>query len=48
MPSEMIEWIKDSTILWVKNKGAGNSTTESEIMNAEGEDKMQMMKEYYE
>lgn len=31
MPYEMIEWIKDSTILWVKNKGAGNSTTEFEI-----------------
>jgi hypothetical protein len=31
MPSEMIEWIKSSTILWVKNKGAGNSILEGEI-----------------
>lgn len=31
MPVEMIEWIKDTTILWIKNKGAGNSTTEAEV-----------------
>lgn len=44
MPTEMIEWIKDTTILWVKNKGAGNSTTEEEVSNSKDDDKMQTMK----
>merc|ERR1712113_950273 len=33
MPSEMHQWIKDTTILWIKNKGAGNSVTENDIIN---------------
>lgn len=33
MPTEMHQWIKDSVILWVKNKGGGNPTTESEIFD---------------
>lgn len=33
MPAEMIWWIKDGTILWLKNKGAGNPTTEDEVMS---------------
>ena len=33
MPSEMHQWIKDSTILWIKNKGAGNTITENDIIN---------------
>ena len=33
MPSEMHQWIKDTTILWVKNKGAGNTVTEEDIIN---------------
>lgn len=32
MSYEMREWIKDTSILWIKNKGAGNTTTEAEIM----------------
>ena len=32
MPSEMHQWIKDTTILWVKNKGAGNTVTEEDII----------------
>ena len=33
MPTEMHQWIRDSTILWIKNQGAGSSTTELEILN---------------
>jgi len=33
MPAEMIWWIKDGTILWLKNKGAGNPTTEDEVLS---------------
>ena len=34
MPYEMIEWIRDSTVLWIKNKGSGSPTTEAEIKGA--------------
>lgn len=34
MPIEMIEWIKDSTILWIKNKGAGHTTTEAAVIES--------------
>jgi len=33
MPTEMHQWIKDSTILWIKNQGAGNPTTEGEVLS---------------
>ena len=32
MSYEMGEWIKDTSILWIKNKGAGNTTTEYEVL----------------
>lgn len=32
MPTEMHQWIKDSTILWIKNKGSGNIITEDDII----------------
>jgi len=31
MSFELSEWIKDTTLLWIKNKGAGQTTTEAEI-----------------
>jgi hypothetical protein len=31
MSYEMALWIKDTSLLWIKNKGAGQSTTEAEI-----------------
>jgi hypothetical protein len=31
MSFELTEWIKDSTLLWIKNKGAGQTTTEAEV-----------------
>lgn len=34
MPIEMIEWIKDTTILWIKNKGAGHTTTEAAVIES--------------
>ena len=34
MPIEMINWIKDTTILWIKNKGAGNTTTEAAVIES--------------
>jgi len=33
MPIEMLDWIRDTTTLWIKNKGAGHTTTESEVLN---------------
>ena len=33
MPSEMHQWIKDTTVLWIKNKGSGNVITENDIIN---------------
>ena len=32
MSYEMGQWIKDTSILWIKNKGAGNTTTEYAIL----------------
>jgi len=34
MPHEMIEWFKDSTTLWIKNRGAGHTTTEAAVKEA--------------
>ena len=31
MSYEMGQWIKDSTVLWIKYKGSGSTTTEFEI-----------------
>jgi len=31
MSQEMAQWIKDTSILWVKNKGAGQKTSEKAI-----------------
>jgi len=31
MSYEMGNWIKDTSLLWIKNKGAGQTTTEGEI-----------------
>lgn len=45
MPIEMIEWLKDTTILWVKNKGAGNPTTLDEISKDKD---IEGIKAYYE
>jgi hypothetical protein len=32
MPTEMHQWIKDTTILWITNKGSGNIITEDDII----------------
>jgi len=48
MPIEMSEWIRDSTSLWVKNKGAGNPTTEEEITSLKTNASLNELKEYYE
>jgi len=48
MPYEMAEWIRDTTSLWVKNKGAGSTTTEEEIENSEKAEEMQKLKAYYQ
>ena len=31
MSYEMGQWIKDTSLLWIKNKGAGSTTTEAQI-----------------
>lgn len=28
LPIEMLQWVKDTTVLWVKNKGAGHAMSE--------------------
>jgi hypothetical protein len=33
LPAQMIWWIKDGTILWLKNNGAGSTTTEDEVIS---------------
>jgi hypothetical protein len=33
MPSELHRWIRDTTVLWIKNKGAGNTITENDILD---------------
>ena len=48
MPYEMIEWIRDSTVLWIKNKGSGSPTTEAEIKGAGKADEKAKLKQYYE
>jgi len=35
MSYELSEWIKDTTLLWIKNKGAGQTTTEAEVKKIE-------------
>jgi len=32
LPVEMIQWIKDTSILFIKNKGGGNATTEESVI----------------
>jgi len=39
MSYEMSNWIKDSSLLWIKNKGGGQTTTELEIDNLRQEDR---------
>jgi len=52
MPIEMIEWIKDTTILWIKNKGAGHTTTEDAILKSSQVFKLKKelaeMRDYYD
>jgi len=28
----MLDWARDTTTLWIKNKGAGHTTTESDVL----------------
>jgi len=35
----MSTWIKDSSLLWIKNQGAGSTTTEAEILSLRQEDR---------
>lgn len=35
MSFELGQWIKDSTLLWIKNRGAGSPTTEAEVKRIE-------------
>jgi hypothetical protein len=52
MPTEMTTWIKDSTILWIKNQGAGRPTTEDEVLSEreliKNRNQSKMLKEFYE
>jgi len=41
MSYEMSTWIKDTSLLWIKNKGAGQTTTEAEINKLRQEDRHQ-------
>lgn len=48
----MQAWIKDSTILWIKNQGAGNPTTEGEVLSEaemqKNRNSAKAVKEFYE
>lgn len=35
MPIEMIDWIRETSILWFKNKGAGHTTTEAHVLEGD-------------
>lgn len=52
MPTEMHRWIKDSTILWIKNQGAGRPTTEDEVLSEQelikNRNQAKAIKEFYE
>jgi len=52
MPTEMHQWIKDTTILWIKNKGSGNIVTEDDIINdantINNRNSMKEIKDFYE
>jgi len=52
MPTEMHTWIKDTTILWVKNQGAGRPTTEDEVISEaeliRNRNQSKAIKEFYE
>lgn len=52
MPIEMLEWVIDSTTLWVKNKGAGHTTTEAAVIESGKVDKLKKeireLRDYYD
>jgi len=52
MPIEMVDWIKETTLLWVKNKGAGHTTTEAAIVEQSKVFKLRKeiseMRDYYD
>jgi len=52
MPTEMHRWVKDTTILWIKNQGAGNPTTEDEVLSErellKNRNQVKLLKEFYE
>ena len=52
MPIEMIEWIKDTTVLWIKNKGAGHTTTEAAVIESTAifrlKQEIAEMRDYYD
>ena len=52
MSYEMKNWIKDTTVLWIKNKGGGQTTTAAEIKKLRQEDRhereLKNLAQYYE
>jgi hypothetical protein len=48
----MGQWIKDTSLLWIKNRGAGHTTTEWEVkqlkMDDQHEREKMILKEEYE
>lgn len=52
MSYELGTWIKDTTLLWIKNKGAGMTTAEAEVNNLRQEDRhereLRNLAQYYE
>ena len=45
MSYEMGQWIKDSSILWIKNKGAGSKTTTDAIQKQKDQSRWEVEKE---
>jgi hypothetical protein len=52
MSYEMNNWIKDTSLLWIKNKGGGVTTTEAEVETLRAEDRhereLKNLAQYYE
>jgi len=48
MPIQMTQWIRDSTSLWIKNKGAGTPTTEAAVTNEDSQAQIAQIKAAYE
>jgi len=48
MPVQMTDWIRDSSLLWIKNKGAGSPTTEEAQNSKDSKAQLKALRDKYE